>query len=475
MAGISSGAATFLIIEAVFFIFLVYSIKVVDRNLSPVLSLLSRSLRLSEDLFGDERNFVTSARTRYRRAAERIEDVDAHAIASGELSSYEALRIWKWRISIGALSEIMGSAPGVFITIGLLGTFLGLALNLNELSSILSVGSDSTSASPGDLVDRLGGILAPMSTAFVSSLGGVFFSLLFWITGLVMGANRVASDSESLLVAYLEQIVQADCNRFSLMRASVERMELCLAEFMSRFSERVGQAIDEAMSKKVDAVFNAIKVGSDSLATYSETMHKGVESLSESGKVFYQASKYFRDSSFPEDLGKSLNAFIVKADSLSESASLLSSNLSDISVSKESMMDDWRRAQDLIATSSQTASRVLEVTNEYTRLMVLALEEIQESSKQLRAARLVIGKENKTSDELTRSLIYELETGRSERDSLTNAVQTLIDQLEQRTISDSRLAALIDSNLSVQGLSPDERRGLAALLDQLTKLNPENR
>jgi signal transduction histidine kinase len=139
------------------------------------------------------------------------------------------------------------------------------------------------------------------------------------------------------------------------------------------------------------------------------------------------------------------------------------------------MMDDWRRAQDLIATSSQNASRVLEVTNEYTRLMVLALEEIQESSKQLRAARLVIGKENKTSDELTRSLIYELETGRSERDSLTNAVQTLIDQLEQRTISDSRLAALIDSNLSVQGLSPDERRGLAALLDQLTKLNPENR
>jgi hypothetical protein len=475
MAGISSGAATFLIIEAAFFIFLVYSINVVNRNLSPVLSLLSRSLRLSEDLFGDERNFVTSARTRYRRAAERIEDVDAHAIASGELSSYEAFRIWKWRISMGALSEIMGSAPGVFITIGLLGTFLGLALNLNELSNILSVGSDSSTTSPGDLVDRLGGILAPMSTAFVSSLGGVFFSLLFWITGLVMGANRVATDSESLLVAYLEQIVQADCNRFSLMRASVERMELCLAEFMSRFSERVGQAIDEAMSQKVEAVFNAIKVGSDSLATYSETMHQGVESLSESGKVFYQASKYFRDSSFPVELGRSLSAFIVSADSLSESASQLSSDLSEISASKETMKDDWSRAQASIVTSSQTVSRVLEGTNEYTRLMVSALEEITESAKQLRAARLVIGKENKAADELTRSLIYELGTGRSERDSLTNVVQTLIDQLDQRSILDSRLAALIDSNLRVEGLSPDERRRLVGLLDQLTQLNPENR
>ncbi len=170
MAGISSGAAVFLLIEALFFVFLIYSCKRVDRQLSPILAQLSRSLRLSEDLFGDERNFVTSARTRYRRAAERIEDVDAYAIASGELSSYEALRIWQWRITMGALSEITGSAPGVFITIGLLGTFLGLALNLAELSNILSVGSGSSSASPGDLVDRLGGILAPMSTAFVSSL-----------------------------------------------------------------------------------------------------------------------------------------------------------------------------------------------------------------------------------------------------------------------------------------------------------------
>jgi methyl-accepting chemotaxis protein len=468
MAGISSGAANFLIIEAVFFIFLVYSITVVDRNLRPVLALLSRSLRLSEDLFGDERNFVTSARTRYRRAAERIEDVDAHAIASGELSSYEALRIWKWRISMGALSEIMGSAPGVFITIGLLGTFLGLALNLNELSNILSVGSDSSSASPGDLVDRLGGILAPMSTAFVSSLGGVFFSLLFWITGLVMGANRVASDSESLLVAYLEQIVQADCNRFSLMRASVERMELSLAEFMSKFSERVGQAIDEAMSLKVEAVFNAIKVGADSLATYSETMHQGVESLSESGKVFYQASEYFKDSSFPVELGNSLNAFLASATSLSECASQLSSDFSEISASKEAIMDNWCQAQASIVTSSQAVSRVLEGTNEYTRLMVLALEEITESAKQLRAARLAIGKESKASDELTRSLIYELEAGKSERESLIKAVQTLVTQLDQRSILDSRLASLIDSNLSVEGLSPNERRKLVGLLDQLT-------
>jgi hypothetical protein len=140
MPSLSAGAIIFLLIEAAFFGILVHCILKAQRYLSPILSSLSRSLRVSEDLFGDERNFVTSARTRYRRAAERIQDVDAHAIASGELGSFELLKLGKWRMNIGALAELMGSAPAVFITLGLLGTFVGLALNLSELSSILEEG-----------------------------------------------------------------------------------------------------------------------------------------------------------------------------------------------------------------------------------------------------------------------------------------------------------------------------------------------
>ena len=473
MAGISSGATVFLLIEALFFVFLIYSCTTVDRHLSPILAQLSRSLRLSEDLFGDERNFVTSARTRYRRAAERIEDVDAYAIASGELSSYEALRIWKWRITMGALSEVMGSAPGVFITIGLLGTFLGLALNLGELSNILSVGSGASSASPGDLVERLGGILAPMSTAFVSSLGGVFFSLLFWITGLVIGANRVASESEGLLVAYLEQIVQADCNRFSLMRASVVRMELCLAEFMASFSARVGQAIDNAMSNKIEEVFAAIKAGSNTLSTYAETMHNGVESLSDSGRVFSEASRYFRNSTFPVEFGKAVNALVSTSDSLSSSARQLSDDLAEISAAKTNMQDDWIQAQSSISQSSVAATRVLEGTNEYTRLIILALEELTEASKQLRSARLAIGKETKTSDELSRSLITELQNGQMQRDDLSRLLQNLLALLQERQATDNRLAELVDKRFRNEGFTTGEKSALLDVVDRIRRMDTQ--
>lgn len=467
MINLSTGAAVFLTIEIVFFCFLIYAIYRAKRCLSSPLSALSRSLRLSEDIFGDERNFVTSARTRYRRAAERIEDVDAHAIASGELSGYEVMSVWKWRINIGSLNELISSAPGVFVTIGLLGTFVGLALNLGELSTILDSGDANSSVSPGDLVERLGGVLAPMSTAFLSSLGGVFFSLLFWIVGLVIGANRLLDETETLLTAYLEQIVQADCNRFSLMRASVERMELCLAEFMSKFSERVGSAIDQAMSRKVTEVFDAIKRGADSLENYAQAFDQGAKELQMSGNAFYKAATLFSQSSFASDFSGSVDDFLQVSKELTQSAGYLATNLNALTERSELIESGWDETRDSIQSYGKMAKDLLSSTEQYTNAMVTALAELNESSKQLRAARLAIGKDNKQSDELTRALISELENSQPGKEEILRSLQILSSQLQNRTTVDTRLSNLIESNLRIEGLSSQERSKLNLLLDEL--------
>ena len=120
----SQEALIFLGIETLLFLVFLYSLFRANRKLRPLLKGLSRSLRLSKDQLGDETNFITSARTRYRRAAEQIEEVDAHSIASGEPSGVELLHIGKRRVNIGGLIELMESALGVFITIRRLGTFI---------------------------------------------------------------------------------------------------------------------------------------------------------------------------------------------------------------------------------------------------------------------------------------------------------------------------------------------------------------
>jgi hypothetical protein len=474
MVNLSTGAAFFLVVESVFFCFLLYAIYRAKLKLSGQLMNLSKSLRLSEDLFGDDRSFVTSARTRYRRAAERIEDVDAHAIASGELSSYEVISIWKWRMNIGSLDELISSAPGVFVTIGLLGTFVGLVLNLGELSAILDSGEANSSVSPGNLVERLGGVLAPMSTAFVSSLGGVFFSLLFWIVGLVVGANRILDETETLLTAYLEQVVQADCNRFSLMRASVERMELCLAEFMSKFSERVGNAIDQAMSRKICEVFEAIKKGTDSLESYAQAFDQGAKELQISGNAFYAAASLFSQSTFATDFASAVENFYNTSLQLTDSAGDLSIRLNALTERSDLIEKGWDETRVAIQLNGQMSRNLLKSTEQYTNSMVNALSELNESSKQLRSARLAIGKENKQSDELARALLKELKDSQPYREDIMKTIQILSSQLQNRTTIDSKLNSLIESNLRVEGLNSSEKSKLNLLLDTLLKANVDS-
>ena len=312
-----------------------------------------------------------------------------------------------------------------------------------------------------------------MSTAFISSLGGVFFSLLFWLVSLVLGSNRLLDETEALLTAYLEQIVQADCNRFSLMSASLERMELCLAEFMAKFGERVGVAIDSAMNSKISQVFDSIKKGADALDIYSQTFNHGIKDLSSSGQAFAKASQVFSESDFASKFSSATISF---REALSESTRMtnsLSEALSGITSTSEQIGNGWKEVSASLFSSTEIANEVLSSTSEYASNLNLAWSELSEATKQLRAARLAIGRENKQSDELSRALLIELENCRPSRDELVQLIQTISGQLQNRTSMDSRLADLIQMNLRVEGLDASERSKLNLLLDTL--LNPSAR
>ena len=468
---ISDQAAIFLGLETLLFLGLLLSIWKARRKLQPNLKGLARSLRLSEDQFGDESNFVTSARTRYRRAAENIEEVDAHSIAASELSSYELLHIGKWRVNIGGLSELMGSAPGVFITIGLLGTFVGLAANLQELGLLLTPTDDTA---PGEIVDQLGNVLGPMSTAFLSSLGGVFYSLLFWLIGLVLGCNRLLEETESLLTAYLEQVVQADCNRFSLVRASVERMELCLSNFMSRFSDEVGQAIERAMNEKIKETFDSIQRGSKAMSLYAETFSEGVQNLDQSGRQFKRASEAFSSSEFAKDFSNASNAFLLGINNGKEA---LTSFVADLDYSSEGYKEALKGYQDSYMLLDSLKGRI----EEYNSLVEREIDtqdraiekiskvgdDISEAAKQLRSARLEIGRENKTTNELSASLAKKLSAEDRQREETLLALRSLQETLTGLTKESERTKQLVETHLRTSSLTDEERRRLNALSEAL--------
>ena len=296
MAGITGiGLLGTLIValQVALFIALVKSSHEVHETLRPLLRGLSLSLAEFKDRFGDEDNIVTRARTRYRRALEKIEKVDTALITSSVLSYTDAVEVFGKKLRFTEYDQFYRSGPSILITLGLLGTFAGLTGNLGELSSIL----DSAKNSPAESLLRVSSILSPMATAFISSLVAVGLSIALWIMGTTRGTSTMIVDLGELLGAYLDQVVQANSKQYSLMRESLERMESYLTDFLSKFTDQVGRSIDKAMRDKMGEIFDSITDSADTYARYVGFIEESGAQLRDAGLCFENASRIFAESS----------------------------------------------------------------------------------------------------------------------------------------------------------------------------------
>ena len=93
-------------------------------------------------------------------------------------------------------------APGILISIGLLGTFWCLTVGLSQISGALAPG-----ATPQQTMTALSAIVAPMGTAFQTSLIGLLLSLIVLITSQLSGARTCLERCESLLSSWLETVL----------------------------------------------------------------------------------------------------------------------------------------------------------------------------------------------------------------------------------------------------------------------------
>lgn len=92
------------------------------------------------------------------------------------------------------------SLPNLLITFGLLGTFLGITLNLGDISKIIN--QDGTSSS--FVVGNLKAPLQSMSIAFVSSLVAILFSAILTIVNFICNTEFAKNNLFNLLENYLD-------------------------------------------------------------------------------------------------------------------------------------------------------------------------------------------------------------------------------------------------------------------------------
>lgn len=116
---------------------------------------------------GNQPEIVNELERRFKEASCNLEQVNTVALID-QIYSQEKV----WFLSCEQIDYFCRTLPNLLLSFGLLGTFLGITLNLSTLSQTIS----QTNISDVDsLVRELQKPLAGMGIAFTTSLTGIFF------------------------------------------------------------------------------------------------------------------------------------------------------------------------------------------------------------------------------------------------------------------------------------------------------------
>lgn len=353
----------------------------IEKSFKPLRSALSRCLRESRDLIPDNDSKMSLARdcaTRYRIAASRVEAVDAYAIANSEISRATASRLFKMQWSFLKVDELLHGGSGFLVTLGLIGTFFGLMANMVQLSELVLVSEDGSQQA--SLMQGLAAVFPSMAAAFTTSLVGVLLSSILWIVGTANGMLSIKFELTDLLAGYLEQVVQADCRRYSLVGESMERMEQYLTEYLSKFSESVGNSIELAIMKNISSLVAALEHQIAQITLLVDQIKIGSEKMSDAGVLYFRASKVLGESDFAERFSGACNLFLKSSVEFSKSSELLLEASTDAASSCSELAESVSASTAVAQSLGSSLVDAKESTVKVLSLGVKGIENLKEAT-----------------------------------------------------------------------------------------------
>lgn len=175
-------------------------------------------------------------------------------------------------------NRLLAAVPGFLTAIGVIGTFAGLQLGLGPLGAL-----DPTSAKADDLTRGIFGMIGGASIAFMTSVWGVVFSVLFnFLEKNLERSIRGVITSFQNQVDYLYPRITAEqtlSNIEDFSRLSNDR----LAELDEKIGHKMQEAMKEASNVISDSVANSLNtILGPAIERLVDNAHSGSEKALES-------------------------------------------------------------------------------------------------------------------------------------------------------------------------------------------------
>ncbi|MFM6833206.1 MAG: hypothetical protein ACKPKC_02000 [Dolichospermum sp.] len=344
---------------------------------------------------GVQPKIIQTLEDRFEQASKQLEQVNTGALID-QIYSQETIKGFTCE-QIDYLCRIL---PNLLLAFGLLGTFLGITINLSTLSQTIN---QTNPSDINNLVSELQKPLEGMSIAFTTSLTGLFFSALLTIVNFLFNSGFAKYRLISSLEDYLDNVyfpeVQGDTRLDKIVNKMVSQQD----EFLTNFGETVRKAVEQSMGKVAKQIADGNKETTDlarqvyekftdaagTISRAANEFQDSMSALNKTSQIFKQSAETFNQSEFPlklslavADLSNTQQKFSESATSLAATTELIINTLIGIENSSQSLIS----LSEEIKAMNQTSIQVLELHQNNQNLMSEIIPQLQQGANSYQKA-----------------------------------------------------------------------------------------
>ncbi|NEQ34922.1 MAG: hypothetical protein F6K40_00795 [Okeania sp. SIO3I5] len=393
---------------------------------------------------GKKTRIIENLEARFEKASQNLEEVNTAALVDG-IYSQEKFDFLGFRLRCHQWDYFSQALPNLLISFGLLGTFLGMTINLSSLiQKINQVKTTNTNESTdiNNLLEQLEDPIQGMGIAFITSLIAVACSSLLTVINLQWNTNLAREDLISYLEDYLDNILQPRIEGKSRLDKSVNLMVKQQNDFLNRFHENVTNAVESSLGEIAREISQGNREAANLARQIYERFTESSGTISRAAsefesvinnfqniiademkptvKKFNRASKTFKQSQFPKKLSEASQNLATIQQNFSNSTSALEET---VEVMKESSITLNNNSE----TLGSLAEEIINLNQNYRE--VLESHQINQQSLQ--------------------EIIPQLNEGANNFESASQIIQDLQNQIQVREESlvkiQSELANLVET------------------------------
>jgi hypothetical protein len=338
---------------------------------------------------GVQPKIIQTLEARFEQASKQLEQVNTGALID-QIYSQETIKGFTCE-QIDYLCRIL---PNLLLAFGLLGTFLGITINLSTLSQTIN---QANASDVSNLVTELKKPLEGMSIAFTTSLTGLFFSALVTVVNFIFNSGLAKYRLISSLEDYLDNVYFPEVQGDTRLDKIVNRMVSQQDEFLTNFGETVRKAVEQSMGKVAKQIADGNKETTDlarqvyekftaSAGTISRAANEfqnSMSALNTTSQIFKQSAETFKQSEFPlklslavVDLSNTQQKFSESATSLAATTEVIKTVLTEVQNYSQTLI----KLAEEINNTNKTSIQVLNLHQNNQNLLTEIIPGLQQGA-----------------------------------------------------------------------------------------------